>query len=62
MDIRANIKRRKTAGGPANVEQAIEKRWEILKKDETLISHKEEKLRESLENLERETEKWIRKL
>ncbi len=62
MDIRANIKRRKTAGGPANVEQAIEKRWEILKKDETLISRKEEKLRESLENLERETEKWIRKL
>ena len=61
LDVRKNVERRKTRGGPAREEilRALKSREENLLKDEEAVKRIEAKIRESLESLEREVEKWM---
>ncbi|MCW3132598.1 MAG: argininosuccinate lyase [Candidatus Methanospirare jalkutatii] len=61
LDVRKNVERRKTRGGPAREEilRALKSREEDLLKDEREVERMEAKIRESLEGLEREVEKWM---
>jgi len=61
LDVRKNVERRKTRGGPAREEilRALKSREEDLLKDEREVERMEAKIRESLESLEREVEKWM---
>ncbi len=61
LDVRKNVERRKTRGGPAREEilRALKSREKDLLKDEREVERMEAKIRESLEGLEREVEKWM---
>jgi len=61
LDVRKNVERRKTRGGPAREEilRALKSRERDLLKDEREVERIEAKIRESLEDLEREVEKWM---
>jgi len=61
LDVRKNVEHRKTRGGPAREEilRALKSREKDLLKDEREVERMEAKIRESLEGLEREVEKWM---